>query len=98
MELRRGCELSIPTVLAAACVAAAAVAPVAAGPPLPGTVDLPCAATTLHQDAAWYRPAGTPRGLVRLQHGFARAEGNVATLAETLSAAGYLVLSPACRS
>lgn len=82
------------TVLAAACVAAAAFAPAAAGPPLPGTVDLPCAATTLHQDVAWYRPAGTPRGLVWLQHGFARTEGNVAALAETLSTAGYLVFSP----
>ncbi|MCC3314302.1 alpha/beta hydrolase [Nocardia africana] len=85
---------SIPTVLAAACLATAAFASAAAGPPLPGTVDLPCAATTLHQDAAWYRPAGTPRGLVWLQHGFARTQSNVAALAETLSAAGYLVFSP----
>ncbi|OXR41963.1 hypothetical protein B7C42_05947 [Nocardia cerradoensis] len=82
------------TVLAAVGIAAAAFAPAAAGPPLPGTVDLPCAAATLHQDAAWYRPAGTPRGMVWLQHGFARTEGNVAALAETLSDAGYLVFSP----
>ncbi|WP_063065581.1 alpha/beta hydrolase [Nocardia violaceofusca] len=87
-------RVSTLTVLAAVGIAAAAFAPAAAGPPLPGTVDLPCATTTLHQDAAWYRPADTPRGLVWLQHGFARTEGNVAALAETLSAAGYLVFSP----
>ncbi|MEC3957735.1 alpha/beta hydrolase [Nocardia sp. CDC153] len=84
------------TVLAAACVAAVAgIGPAAAeSTALPGTIDLPCAASTLRQSAEWYLPAGAPRGLVWVQHGFARANQNVAALSESLAAAGYLVFAP----
>ncbi|WP_019925579.1 alpha/beta hydrolase [Nocardia sp. BMG111209] len=83
------------TLIAAACLAAPATLPAtASAAPLPTTVDIPCAGTIHHQPADWYLPEGTPRGLVWLQHGFARADGNVADLAETLTAAGYLVFTP----
>ncbi|WP_405915062.1 hypothetical protein [Streptomyces sp. NBC_00728] len=58
------------------------------------TVDVSCAAFTYHQSADWYFPSGTPTGLVWLQHGFARANGNVQDLAEHYAAAGYLVFAP----
>ncbi|MFE3193806.1 hypothetical protein ACFXHA_32720 [Nocardia sp. NPDC059240] len=61
---------------------------------LPGSIDIPCAAATLHQNADWYLPDGTPRALIWLQHGFARDGGKVADLAHTLSGAGYLVFAP----
>lgn len=81
--------------LTAGCLTAAGFTPAAADTTrLPGSIDLPCAASTLRQDAAWYLPSETPRGLVWLQHGFARAETNVADLARTLAAAGYLVFTP----
>ncbi|MGW4248440.1 alpha/beta hydrolase [Nocardia sp. NPDC004722] len=84
------------TVLAAACIAAVAgISPAAAeSPVLPGTIDLPCATSTLRQTVDWYLPAGVPRGLVWVQHGFARASENVAALSESLAAAGYLVFAP----
>ncbi|MVU78100.1 alpha/beta hydrolase [Nocardia sp. ET3-3] len=84
------------TVLAAACTAAVAgICPAAAeSPVLPGTIDLPCATSTLRQTVDWYLPAGAPRGLVWVQHGFARASENVAALSESLAAAGYLVFAP----
>ncbi|RMI29889.1 alpha/beta fold hydrolase [Nocardia stercoris] len=76
-------------------VADGVVPPAQAAPVLlPGTIDLPCAGSTLRQHATWYLPEGRPRGLVWVQHGFARADGNVAELAESLSAAGYLVFAP----
>lgn len=84
------------------CVAVAAVATIAmgVGPAtaaplrLPGTIDLPCASGSLRQRAGWYLPDGPARGLVWLQHGFARSNDNVESLAETLSSAGYLVFAP----
>ncbi|WP_157122309.1 MULTISPECIES: alpha/beta hydrolase [Nocardia] len=83
------------TVMAAACVAVLGFAPAAADSPgLPGTIALPCAGTTLEQHADWYLPTGAPRGLVWLQHGFARADGNVAALAARLAGAGNLVFAP----
>ncbi|MQY20911.1 alpha/beta fold hydrolase [Nocardia macrotermitis] len=82
-------------VLTTACVTAAGFTPAVADTGrLSGSIDLPCAASVLRQDAAWYLPPGTPRGLVWLQHGFARTATDVADLARTLSAAGYLVFTP----
>ncbi|WP_067568509.1 alpha/beta hydrolase [Nocardia acidivorans] len=84
------------TVLAAVCaLGAGGIGPAAASSTLSGTVDIPCAAETLRQSADWYLPAGQPRGLVWVQHGFARSNANVAALAETLTDAGYLVFAPA---
>lgn len=61
---------------------------------VPGAIDIPCAVGALHQHADWYLPAGTPRALVWLQHGFARTDANVASLAESFANAGYLVFAP----
>ncbi|WP_327146156.1 hypothetical protein [Nocardia sp. NBC_01327] len=82
------------TILAAVCIAAATGVGTAEPPRLPGTVEIPCAASTLHQSADWYLPAGQPRALVWVQHGFARDNDNIAALAETLADAGYLVFAP----
>ncbi|MCX4096852.1 alpha/beta hydrolase [Nocardia sp. alder85J] len=92
MPLRRSCLIAV----AAACLAGplAALPATAAPTALPGAIDLPCAGATRHQNADWYLPDGVPRGLVWVQHGFARADGNVAALAETLASAGYLVFTP----
>ncbi|NKZ07600.1 hypothetical protein [Actinomadura latina] len=82
---------------------AAALALTAAGPLSPAradvtrvqtTVEIRCAFTILDQSADWYFPSGTPQGLVWLQHGFARSNGNVADLASAYAAAGYLVFAP----
>ncbi|MEU6562479.1 alpha/beta hydrolase [Nocardia nova] len=83
-------------VLVAVCAAVLTVAAPAAADPdrIPGSVDLPCAATVLHQPADWYVPTGAPRALVWLQHGFARADANVAALARSLADDGYLVFTP----
>jgi predicted dienelactone hydrolase len=59
------------------------------------TVDVKCAALTYHQAADWFFPsAATPKGLVYLQHGFSRSNGNMADLAEHYAAAGFLVFAP----
>ncbi|AHH18149.1 alpha/beta hydrolase family protein [Nocardia nova SH22a] len=84
------------TILIAVCAAVLAVAAPATADTtrIPGSVDLPCAATVLHQPADWYLPSGTPRALVWLQHGFARADANVAALAHSLADDGYLAFTP----
>ncbi|WP_216893111.1 alpha/beta hydrolase [Nocardia alni] len=77
----------------AACVVA--VSPtVDAATRLPGVIDIPCATRILEQPADWYLPTGTPRGLVWLQHGFARTDANVGDLAVAFAAAGDLVFAP----
>ncbi|QBS39257.1 alpha/beta hydrolase [Nocardia sp. CS682] len=78
-----------------ACLTAAAPATAADLSRLPGVVDIPCAATTLHQGVDWYLPTGVPKGMVWIQHGFARTHSNVAQLATTFAAGGYLVFAPA---
>lgn len=58
------------------------------------TVDIRRAFYTMKADADWYFPAGTPRGLVYLQHGFARSNGNVQDLAAHYAGAGFVVFAP----
>ncbi|MEV4417135.1 alpha/beta hydrolase [Catellatospora sp. NPDC049609] len=58
------------------------------------TVDIRCAFYTMRANADWYFPSGTPRGLVYLQHGFSRSNGNMQDLAEHYAAAGFLVFAP----
>ncbi|MGV9410456.1 alpha/beta hydrolase [Nocardia sp. NPDC003693] len=86
------------TAVAAALLAAFCAGPGApagtAGPVLGGEIAIPCAASQVRQSAEWYLPDGEPRGMVWVQHGFARNSGNVASLARTLSDAGYLVFAP----
>ncbi|BBH71514.1 hypothetical protein ACTI_81990 [Actinoplanes sp. OR16] len=64
-----------------------------------GAVTIPCAGSTLNQDADWFFPATTtPAALVYLQHGFSRSNTNVADLARKYQAAGFLVFTPALPS
>src|SRR5690242_18062110 len=58
------------------------------------TVDVPCAGLTYHPSADWFLPSGTAKGLVYLQHGFSRSNGNMADLAEHYAAAGFVVFAP----
>ncbi|MGY2062863.1 alpha/beta hydrolase, partial [Nocardia gipuzkoensis] len=66
----------------------------AAAERLPGSIEIPCAADVLEQSADWYLPAGPPRGLIWLQHGFARTNANMDDLAQVFADAGYLVFAP----
>jgi hypothetical protein len=60
-----------------------------------GSISVPCWIYTYKPDADWYFPATTsPKALVYLQHGFSRANDNVADLARRYQAAGYLVVAP----
>ncbi|MEU7143249.1 alpha/beta hydrolase [Nocardia sp. NPDC046473] len=92
MNLR--CPASAVAILCTAVALSSATATAAEPTGIPEAIDIPCAARTLHQNADWYLPAGTPRGLLWLQHGFARTDANVAALAEDFAAAGYLVFAP----
>lgn len=84
-----------PGLATIAVLAALLTAPEAqAADRLPGTIDIPCAAMVLEQGADWYLPAGPPRALVWVQHGFARSSGHVGALASTFADAGYLVFAP----
>ncbi|GAB4586556.1 alpha/beta fold hydrolase [Nocardia sp. IFM 10818] len=88
-------HLKAPGLAAVALLAAVAAGPTAgAATRLPGTIEIPCAAHVLDQDADWYLPEGEPRALVWIQHGFARTGGNVADLAATFADAGHLVFAP----
>jgi dienelactone hydrolase len=84
-------------VLTAAPLALAAAPPAAADATvtkIQTTVDIRCAFTMLKQSADWYFPSGSPRGLVWLQHGFARSNDHVTDLAGKYAGAGYLVFAP----
>ncbi|MFF3501729.1 hypothetical protein [Streptomyces sp. NPDC003247] len=86
-----------PAAVAAALLAVAAPSPAHAAGSVTAvstTVDVSCAAFTYHPDADWYFPSGTPKGLVWLQHGFARSGAHLGDLAEHYAAAGYLVFVP----
>ncbi|MEU0543059.1 hypothetical protein ABZ319_24615 [Nocardia sp. NPDC005978] len=85
---------AVAAALIAVVSAGPATAPAAAAPVLGGSIEIPCAASVLRQSASWYLPEGDPRGLVWVQHGFARNSDNVASLARTLSDSGYLVFAP----
>ncbi|KAH8660058.1 hypothetical protein BX600DRAFT_53416 [Xylariales sp. PMI_506] len=58
------------------------------------TVDITCAFSTITQDAWWFLPDGTPKGLIWLQHGFLRSGSNVADLAGQYAAQGYIAFTP----
>ncbi|GAB2839242.1 hypothetical protein GCM10022221_43460 [Actinocorallia aurea] len=80
--------------LAAAVLAPASSASAVAVTRVQTTVKISCAFTTLDQPADWYLPAGTPKGLVWLQHGFARSKNAVADLAGKYAAQGYVAFAP----
>lgn len=63
------------------------------------TVRVACAGTTSVLPATWYFPPSlSPAGLVWLQHGFFRANENVADLASKMARAGFVVFSPTIAS
>jgi hypothetical protein len=67
----------------------------AAAAEVDGEIAVPCWIFTYKPDADWYFPATTsPKALVYLQHGFSRANDDVADLARRYQAAGYLVFAP----
>jgi len=59
------------------------------------TIGIPCRTAVLQQPSDWFIPAGTPKGLIWLQHGFARTNANVSDLATRFAEVGYLVFTPA---
>jgi len=78
----------VTVLLAGALAALGATAPATASAPAPAapaapapaavarvsnTVDARCSFLTYRQPSDWYLPAGEPRGLVWLQHGFSRS-------------------------
>ncbi|WP_433655032.1 hypothetical protein ACQPW1_29420 [Nocardia sp. CA-128927] len=58
------------------------------------TMPIPCAGTTLPVPVDWQLPTGAPKGLIWLQHGFARSNINIAGLGTAFAEAGYLVFTP----
>ncbi|MFI9408116.1 hypothetical protein [Nocardia sp. NPDC052316] len=94
MNLR---SLVLTAMFAAACAVASAATPIAHAEPdrMPETIDIGCGDAVRHRNVDWYLPEGPANGLVWLQHGFARSNANVASLAEHFAAAGYVVFAPA---
>ncbi|MFC7243770.1 alpha/beta hydrolase [Catellatospora aurea] len=92
MSFRRA---ALVLALAASFLTAPAAASAAPGVvEVSNTVDIRCAFYTMKANADWYFPAGTPRGLVYLQHGFSRSNGNLQDLAEQYATAGFVVFAP----
>ncbi|GAB2680276.1 alpha/beta fold hydrolase [Nocardia goodfellowii] len=90
MTLRR----PVLTAVAAALIAVIGTGTTAATTQLSGSVDIRCAASTLHQDADWYLPTAKPTAMVWIQHGFARSNAQIGALARGFAEAGYLVFAP----
>jgi pimeloyl-ACP methyl ester carboxylesterase len=92
MLLRRA---ALAVTLAAATLIAPNAAQAAPGVvEVSNTVDIRCAFFVSKADVDWYFPTGTPRGLVYLQHGFSRSNGNLQDLAEHYATAGFVVFAP----
>ncbi|GHJ48021.1 hypothetical protein Cs7R123_53630 [Catellatospora sp. TT07R-123] len=95
MSLRRLISLSALLAAVAITVPAQSAGAAATWTQVSNTVDVSCAAFTYHPAADWFLPATTsPKGLVYLQHGFSRSNGNMADLAEHYAAAGFVVFAP----
>jgi hypothetical protein len=56
------------------------------------TTDTRCQFLTYKTPTDWYFPAGTPTGLVWVQHGFSETKADLGALATTLADAGALVV------
>lgn len=57
------------------------------------TVDVRCQFLTYTVETDWFFPAGTPRALVWLQHGFTEENGNWDETARKLAESGYLAMA-----
>ncbi|WP_067860880.1 alpha/beta hydrolase [Nocardia shimofusensis] len=89
----------LPSLIAAASVAGTALfIPTAAhAEPVTQaghTIEIPCRTAILRQPSEWFIPASAPKGLIWLQHGFARTDDHVSDLATHFAEAGYLVFTP----
>ncbi|WP_433832072.1 alpha/beta hydrolase [Actinoplanes sp. CA-015351] len=92
LSLRR---VLVAFALTAATLVATPQAAQAAAVEVDGEISVPCWIYNYTPDADWYFPATTsPKALVYLQHGFSRANDNVADLARKYQAAGFLVFAP----
>ncbi len=58
------------------------------------TTTIGCGFGTLSADTDWYLPAGTPKGLVWLQHGFTESKSDWGSFAPQLATQGYAVFVP----
>ncbi|WP_194832942.1 alpha/beta hydrolase [Nocardia sp. XZ_19_369] len=58
------------------------------------TVEVRCAFTMLRRSSDWFFPAGTPKALLWLQHGFASSNDAVDETARKFAAQGFLVFAP----
>lgn len=52
-----------------------------------------CSVFTYTPQVDWYMPSTTPKGLVWLQHGFSRTNGNMGDLAKKYAEAGYVAMA-----
>ncbi|UGT44084.1 alpha/beta hydrolase [Nocardia yamanashiensis] len=57
-------------------------------------VDIRCAFQTLHQSSDWYFPAGNPKALLWLQHGFTGSNDAMDDTARKFAEQGFLVFAP----
>ncbi|MFD6159852.1 hypothetical protein ACFWF7_36125 [Nocardia sp. NPDC060256] len=85
-----------PATAAIALCLALAAGPTARAEPatMHETIPIPCAGTYLPISVDWHLPVGTPKGMIWLQHGFARSNANIAGLGTAFAEAGYLVFAP----
>ncbi|MEU0876318.1 hypothetical protein [Nocardia brasiliensis] len=58
------------------------------------TVVIPCAGIDSTFPTDWHLPVDAPKGLIWLQHGFARSNTNLAGLGTAFAEAGYVVFAP----
>ena len=89
-KLVRGVALSVCLLIG--LTAATACEPVGVTK-VQNTVDVPCAFLNYTVETDWYFPAGTPRALVWLQHGFTEENGNWEETARKLAESGYLAMA-----
>ena len=86
--------LGIAVTIGLALASATACEP---APPAPskvsGTVPIACASFTYDTPVDWYLPAGTPKGLVWMQHGFTETKADWTELATKAGTQGFAVMA-----
>jgi hypothetical protein len=77
----------------------AIASPVSSYQAAPSVVQVACAGSIAALPVTWHFPRSQqPAGLVWVQHGFFRADQNMADLARRLAAAGFVVFAPTIAS
>lgn len=92
MKLRAG-RLGAILLIAAALAGATACEPAPTASKVSNTVAIKCAAATYSTPTDWFLPAGTPKGLVWLQHGFTETKADWDEMGRKLSAEGYAAMA-----